>query len=255
MCKPLLLGVGLLLMLGSCAQSNLSTEQLLGEALAQQLRDQYYPQHVLSYAQARDTLYSLIDRHNDSLRCIYTGYAHYVNLQADPSQYVYDEGRDTGMNCEHSWPQSKGTKTGQARSDMHHLFPTRIDVNQARGNLPYGEVYDYKATHWYFHTANLRSLPSATNLDDYSELGQGYFEPPEHQKGNVARALFYIYVMYHEQVDHSFFEEQANTLLSWHQLDPADEQERARSKAIARYQDGKENPFVINASLAARLLQ
>ncbi|MEL7222109.1 MAG: endonuclease, partial [Bacteroidota bacterium] len=227
-----------------------------GTELAVQLRQDYYPQKVLSYSQARDTLYAIIDkRANDSLYCVYTNYAHHIDVTQDPSQYVYENGKSGGMNCEHSWPQSKGTKEGQARSDMHHLFPTRIDVNQARGNHPYGEVYDPQTTHWYYREDNLEWIPPNRVIDNYSELGQGYFEPPEFKKGDVARALFYVYVMYHDQVDHHFFEEQAQTLLRWHLQDPVDAQERRRSQHIAYYQDGKANPFVLDDTLAERLLE
>ena len=256
MYKYLLLIIGLLALHTIDAQSVTLYPGLNGKDLAAQLRKDYYPQQVLSYSQARDTLYSLIDLStNDSLYCIYSAYAHHVDVSQDPSQYIYDNGKSTGMNCEHSWPQSKGTKEGQARSDMHHLFPSKIDVNQARGNLPFGEVYDPAATHWYFREDNLEWMPPPSIIDNYSELGQGYFEPREAKKGDVARALFYVYVMYYDQVDHGFFEEQAQTLLRWHQLDEVDAQERQRSYLISIYQDGKENPFVLDHTLAPRLLK
>lgn len=247
--------LGLFVLLTVKAQSITLHPDLYGNDLAIQLRQDYYPQQVLSYSQARDTLYALIDRRvNDSLYCVYSAYAHHVDINQDPSQYIYDNGKANGMNCEHSWPQSKGTKEGQARSDMHHLFPSKISVNQARGNAPFGEVYDPATTHWYFREDNLKRLPSPSAIDNYSELGQGYFEPREAKKGDIARALFYVYVMYNDQVDHRFFEQQAQTLLRWHQLDPVDAQERQRSYLISIYQDDKENPFVLDHTLPLRLL-
>lgn len=226
---------------------------LEGTELAVALQEAYRPWEVLSYSQARDTMYLVIDRKQDSIYCAYTGYAHHLPDGYDPSKYIFDDGQETGINCEHLWPQSKGTKTGYAKSDMHHLLPVRAVVNQARGNLPFGEVDDEAATHWYYRDQNERQPPVASGRDLYSELGQGNFEPPEELKGDIARAVFYVYVMYNDQVDVSFLADQLFTLRSWHATDPPDAREKARSRKIGEYQNGKANPFVLDASLVERL--
>ena len=159
------------------------------------------------------------------------------------------------MNCEHIWPQSKGTKYGNAKSDMHHLFAVLASVNQARGNLPFGEVDDNQATHWYYRSQNLRYIPEESIRDRYSELGQGRFEPPENKKGDIARAMFYVYVMYNDQVEVSFLRDQLFTLRYWHVSDPPNQWEIERSRWIGRYQDGKANPFVLDPSLVERIFE
>ncbi|MEL6656738.1 MAG: endonuclease [Bacteroidota bacterium] len=237
------------------AQDGTIFSNLRGTELAIALQEAYRPRTVLSYSQARDTLYALIDRRQDSIYCPYTGYAHHLSNRHDPTKYIFDDGADTGMNCEHIWPQSKGTKQGNAKSDMHHLFAVLASVNQARGNHPFGEVDDEKATHWYYRQQNLRRVPTADVRDRYSELGQGYFEPPEDKKGDVARAMFYVYVMYNDQIEVSFLSDQLFTLRYWHVLDPPDQWEIERSQSIGRYQDSKANPFVMDPTLVERIFE
>ncbi|MDV7400839.1 endonuclease, partial [Arthrospira platensis SPKY1] len=81
------------------------------------------------------------------------------------------------------------------------------------------------------------------------------FEPREAVKGAIARAMFYFYTMYREEADAAdpdFFRQQVQTLCQWHRQAPPDARELARTRAIARHQDGKPNPFVLDASLAER---
>lgn len=227
---------------------------LEGDVLAQAVRQAYRPASVLSYRDARDTLYAIIDWQADSVRCFYTDYPHYLEPGTDPSQDLFDDGKAGGINCEHSWPRSKGSKNGQAFSDMHHLFPTRVDVNQARGNLPFGEVHDHRTRRWFYLDQELESLPSEGSIDLYSELGDGRFEPREAVKGDIARALFYIYFIYPDIADELFFTSQISTLRYWHEIDPPDERELRRTWLIASYQDDKPNPFIVDPELITRIL-
>lgn len=228
--------------------------ELQGDALATALRETYRPAYVLSYSQARDTMYALIDRRGDSVRCVYTDYARYLAPGEDPSKYLFNEGTPDGINCEHSWPRSRGGGNGNAYSDMHHLFPTRVDVNQARGNLPYGEVHDHRTDRWFWRGTERRELPPEAVIDAYSEIGDGRFEPREDMKGDIARAILYVHTIYPELVDSPFFASQMSTLRYWHELDPPDARERSRTWAIAAYQDGKPNPFILDPTLVERML-
>lgn len=235
------------------AQTGQIFPNLKGTELALAVQEAYRPRQVMSYRDARDTLYAVIDRQQDSIYCAYSNFAHHVSDEHDPSQYIFEDGK--GINCEHIWPQSKGTRDGNAKSDMHHLFPTLASVNQARANLPFGEVDDAATSHWYYQKQNLRRKPDTPLIDAYSELGQGRFEPPEDKKGDVARALFYVYVIYNNQVDVSFLQDQLLTLRYWNLEDPPSAWEIRRSKWIGSYQDGKANPFVLDPSLADRIFE
>lgn len=228
---------------------------LEGNALLQAVQKQYTPAQVLGYGPARDLMYGKIDNTRDTVCGIYSGHCRYLPPGSDPSQALYQDGSADGINCEHVWPRSKGAKSGNAKSDMHHLFPTRLAVNAARGNAPFAEIPDELTEHWYRADEERARTPNRF-ADAYSESTGEQFEPREGRKGDIARAMFYFYTIYRKEAleaDPLFFQIQRETLLLWHQLDPADKQEIGRTQAIARYQGGKPNPFVIDPSLAERL--
>lgn len=214
----------------------------LREALA---RD--YAGRPLGYGPARDRLFTYEMETDGVLEAVYTGYA--VTLPpGDPSAVA----ADLGINTEHVWPQSRGARAEPLRSDMHHLFPARDVVNASRGALPFGEVDDRRTEAWYWRDRSQANLP-ASDLDAWSERGRGRFEPREPREGDVARAVFYVAAVYARDVAHesSFFEAMREDLLRWNDLDPPDAAERARSAWIAT-QQGAENPFVLDPTLARR---
>src|SRR5690606_33791999 len=134
---------------------------LSGDELLDSVVSRYRPGVVLDYAHARDTLYaSVLSVEDDSLRCIYSGYALWLDPTEDPTQYIYLNGSSLGMNTEHAYPQSKGAADGNARSDMHHLFPARIPVNEARGDVPYADIPDALTQQWFRGTSVLFSIPA-----------------------------------------------------------------------------------------------
>lgn len=225
-----------------------------GQELLTMLVDNYKPATVLSYGPARDTMFSKIDAVNDTLTGVYTSFAIYLDPNEDPTVAAYMGGGPNGINTEHTYPRSKGADSGNPKSDMHHLFPTRIDVNAIRASEPFAEIDDNQTTNWYYLNQASSGIPSS-NIDLYSEFRQGGFEPPEAHKGDVARAMFYFYTMYKSQADaadNSFFPSQQATLCQWHLSDPVDEKEWDRTHKIAPYQDDKPNPFVLDCTLAAR---
>jgi len=223
-----------------------------GEVLFDALRSSYKPQIVLELSEARDTLYRKIHLHQDSVRCVYTGLSKFLDLTADPSQALFEGGGNADINLEHSYPQAKGAGDGNPRSDMHHLFPTRVPVNSARGNDPMMELPDNQTTAWYFNDET-RGNPPTTGRESWSEDTNFGFEPREDFKGNIARAYFYFYTMYKEEADFDdpdFFGAQQEIMCDWHELDPVDSLEWVRTFKIAEYQDGKVNPFVLDCRLA-----
>ncbi len=227
-----------------------------GQTLLDNLVAAYKPGTVLDWTQSRDTLFSKVFAiDDDSLRCIYSGHTLYLDPTADPTQYVYLNGSTLGMNTEHGYPQSKGAADGNARSDMHHLYPTRIQVNEARADNPFLDIPDNQTDRW-FRNAQVVTIPPAQNRDAWSEVNDGQaFEPRESVKGDLARAVFYFYTMYRSQADAAdpqFFSLQRPTLCQWHVADPADSAELMRTLRIAPYQEGKANPFVLDCTVAYR---
>ena len=212
------------------------------------LQEHYRTSTTLGYTNARDTLYLRIDRINGQVKGVYTNYA--VDLPetgVDPSTHLYEN----GMNCEHVWPQSLYEVEEPIKSDMHALRPCKDNVNSARGNKPFNEVIDEQTTTWYWQDNQTSNIPS-TNIEEYSENHGSYFEPREDRKGDVARTIFYFYTMYLEVADDNFFEGQKDTLKTWHEQDPANEDEISRTWQIAEYQENKPNPFILDATLVER---
>lgn len=225
---------------------------LSGQALIDALADEFRPNNVLSYGDARDELYGEIDRVNDSLYGVYTRFGIAMTPGADPSSDAFSK----GINTEHTWPRSKGADNGNPESDMHHLFPTREEVNTARASLPFGEIDDNTTDQWYYLGFEVGNPPSTNIRDFYSELKINQrFEPREDHKGNVARAMFYFYTVYRQEADAedpNFFPPQIADMCNWNALDPVDDRELERTLAIAEFQDGKVNPFVTDCNLLKR---
>ncbi|MBK9255272.1 MAG: endonuclease [Saprospiraceae bacterium] len=228
--------------------------ELRDDPLFQGLVDTYKTFILFDYNTARDTLFSKIDAVNDSLECIYTGLKLYLPPDQDPTIAVFLNGVPNGINTEHVYPEGKGA-SGFGRSDMHHLYPSRVKTNSDRANNPFGEIPDAQTKIWYLKTTEL-SFPPTVNRDLYSESTPTKFEPRESVKGNIARSVFYFYTMYRQESNNSdpnFFGIQLADLCDWQFTDPVDETEWNRTHKIATYQGGKTNPFVLDCSLAARL--
>lgn len=197
---------------------------LRDEALLGAIRRASAGKQVLSYSQAREAIYRQLDVHQGRVRCVYTGRD--VPGGSVPNNSV--------MNVEHTWPQSKGA-TGDAKSDLHHLFPTDSQANGRRGSFPFGNVV----------TVQWSQGGSKLGLDS---RGRQVFEPPDAHKGNVARALFYFSAEYDKRIP----DDEEAVLRQWHRLDAVDAAERARNAAIKQLQ-GNSNKFIEHSQLVDRV--
>ena len=230
----------------------LFTQEIIGEGLYENelidyLNQNYKTSSVLSYSNARDILYSEIDNNNGNVYGIYTNYSVTLNPQADPSTHLYEN----GMDCEHLWPQSMYQGTAPMKSDMHHLRPSKSNVNSSRGNKPYNEINDSITNTWFWLTYSTSNIPNS-NIHEYSESASYNFEPREDVKGDIARSIFYFYTIYTNVANTDFFNEQKDVLLQWHIQDPANDDEILRTWAIAEYQDNIPNPFILDNTLVNR---
>jgi len=146
-----------------------------------------------------------------------------------------------GMNAEHSWPQGFFNEAYPMKSDLHHIFPTFITPNNARGSEPFSMVSG--ATY-------------STNSG--SKLGAEGFEPADAVKGNIARAILYFVVRYYDKnirdgMNYTYFwTSRVSLLLNWDRQDPPDAAERRRNDLISQFQ-GNRNPFVDDPSLADKI--
>jgi deoxyribonuclease-1 len=195
----------------------LSKNQLKGE-LKRIISDNH---NSIGYDRARDVIFEKIDNHNGEVCCVYSE-EKCLKTTRLPSHKM--------MNIEHTWPQSLGAR-GTAKSDLHHLFPTKSDVNSTRSNFPFCEVVSAK---WSGGGSKMGK----------DEHGTTCFEPPDEHKGNVARAMFYFSIRYNYPID----EAQEEVLRKWHHESPVDSEELLRHDEIVKVQKNI-NIFVVNPEL------
>ncbi len=256
--KPLLLLVFLLLFsaFGNAQEEDYIFPSLTAEDLIEALQNDYSVTTSLSYNSARDYMFEDFDliKEGFTIRGVYSGYEYDYLMNPDRI-----EAQDNGFNTEHTWPQSFFDQASPMRTDIHHLFITRADVNGARSNFKFDEIDDAQTDRWYYLDQNQTSIPSS-NIDDYSELKSNTsFEPREDHKGNVARAIFYFWTVYQQNSDiindgtdnEAFFNSMKDVLLSWHLEDEVDEAEIQRSLNVETVQ-GNRNPFIHDTTLVRR---
>lgn len=189
------------------------------------------------------------------------------DIYSNTTNYVFGTNQDTGSgggsegqyyNREHSFPKSWFGDDAPMYTDLFHLYPSDKWVNNARGNLPFGNVKDTTG-----FSANKYCI-WGTSTESGSTLT--VFEPADELKGDMARTYFYMVTRYENLV--AGWKSNANTemlagnsypalstwaitvLLEWSRLDPVSAKERARNEVIyANYQHNR-NPFIDYPSLA-----
>ncbi|MBK8550302.1 MAG: endonuclease [Ignavibacteria bacterium] len=175
-----------------------------------------------------------------SVFCVYTGF-----------EYIYTGTFSWGLMSRehtfaHSWTPTFPSASTDQYSDQHHLFPThQNNANGRRSNHPFGDVVNVT---YQFLEGKL-----GTNAS-----GQIVYEPMDNQKGDVARALYYMCLRYDGIGGNSWnFNWLNNTslpslseapqdttvLLNWHRQDPPDKWEIDRNNYIQSIQQNR-NPFV-----------
>lgn len=136
---------------------------------------------------------------------------------------VWDGG--TTWNREHVWPQSlmgcsADNSSTDRCADLHNLKPANPSMNSSRGNKYYG-------------------LTTTTTT----------FAPRAEVRGDLARILLYMFVMYSDLTLSTTYVDQPLTmglltvLLEWHEEDPVDAFELNRNEIIYD-QQGNRNPFI-----------
>ena len=216
-------------------------------------------------------------------------HALYVNRSVDNKMHAWArESDDTtshgnnkewGIDREHIWPKSHGFEDeaqGGARGDPMHLWPGDSDVNSSlHSNEFYGFVNitnSTKAGKWEYARDNYvgTSLTLGTTISS-----DEVFEPQDCDKGDIARACFYMVARYNylsgEDADGidsnnpnlAFIQDNTSPtngymssttrtgnmgiltdLLEWHHLDPVDEFEIKRNDILYRNYTNNRNPFI-----------
>ena len=180
----------------------------------------------ITYKQANNFIFTKLDNHQGAVCSVYSAK---TCLMTDgvPSHKI--------MNIEHTWPQSDGAN-GDAKSDLHHIFPVESSVNSIRASLPFCDVEDIK---W----------SKDNSKRGYGKFMEHCFGPPAEHVGNVARALFYFSIRYRMPIDQN----QEYYLRKWNKADPVDQMEIERNNLIKEFQNNL-NPFILDSSLADQII-
>jgi len=126
------------------------------------------------------------------------------------------------------------TRFNRIESDLHNIFPARIDVNKKRGSFPFGIV-----------KGEARRFGSCDFELDYAGRRA---EPRAAVRGDIARAMFYM----HDRYGLAIYARQGRLLKQWNRDDPPSTEEKRRNAAIEMLQ-GNRNPFIDRPESAERL--
>ena len=169
---------------------------------------------------------------------------------------------ENSWDREHLWPQSRGVdNTGADTSDLFNLRPIRTSINSSRGNRYYDQADPFHPTD------PARTPPNCPEcLYDYFNGQGGIWTPRSEEKGDLARATFYMAVRYDGRdantTDLELSDETnapvgnfafLSTLLQWHIEDPVSEAERRRNHLIYTQYQRNRNPFVDRPELVAQI--
>ena len=214
-----------------------SANGLTGSALKQALHDVIDAHTVLPYEFGLFT----------PIRAIWQDPADSTRMQLIYSANTIPKS-SSNWNREHLWPRSRGNSEhlGPDDSDLFHVVPADPAVNTARGFLYFDES----------SSADGGLADPAHANAPLCTRDSNSWEPPAAQKGDIARALFYMATRYDGTEPNTSDLElvgteptgpqmgNLDTLIAWHNADPPDAVETARNDLIFTAYQHNRNPFI-----------
>ena len=207
-------------------------------------------------------------------------HALYINRNVTNQVTAWDDHQQTqwGINREHVWPKAEGFETegsGGARGDPMHLMAGNGYANNKHSNYFYGYVNKSSS---YTDCGTKYSNLAGNLLGKSKTLGgsTSVFEPQDSDKGDIARAIFYMVARYNyysgsdsDGIDSNnpnlvltqSLSDWSNTgyssttstkgymgvmtdLLAWHHADPVDSFEIHRNNLLYKNFTNNRNPFI-----------
>lgn len=144
------------------------------------------------------------------------------------------------------WWKIDGSRAQGVELDLYNLIPCDAAVPSNKKNYPPGIVTkpSYQNGTW------------KSGIGTISEVEVNFYEPANEYKGDFARAIMYVALVYPcslwSNLGENFFDDNTfptlnaysrRLLLEWHAADPVSDIERTRNNAIEAIQ-GNRNPFV-----------
>ena len=206
-------------------------------------------------------------------------HALYINRDVTNQTTAWDDHQQTqwGINREHVWPKAEGFEdeaAGGARGDPMHLMAGNGYANNIHSNYYYGYV---KTSDSYTDCGSKYSNQSGNLRGTSKTLNSGtVFEPQDCDKGDIARAIFYMVARYNYLSGSDSDGINSNNpnlaltqslsdwassgyssttskqgkmgimtdLLAWHHADPVDEYEIHRNNLLYTNFTNNRNPFI-----------
>ena len=212
-----------------------NAQGLTGEQLREALHNIIDNHEEFSYNDLRDFILKNTDEdpnNSNNVILLYSGRSQDKNtFGGDPNEW----------NREHVWAKSHGDfgNNPPAGTDAHHIRPTDVSVNGARGNLDF----------------DVGGSPVAEAPGCFKDGDS--FEPRDAVKGDVARMIFYMATRYDggDGVPDLIVVDAVNTspnpqhgklsqLILWNSLDPPDDFEKNRNDVIYYQYQNNRNPFI-----------
>lgn len=219
------------------------------------LRNIIYNHTQLSYSKVWDA-FKTTDTDADGY--IIDMYSDYRYLPADHGTSANYIG--SGYNREHSFPKSWFDDAYPMYTDIHHLYPTDVCINQQRGNYPFGVCANGDRI-----TTGQYSAKGKLGYSTYPGYTGMVFEPDDEYKGDFARTYFYMVTCYMNELPSwprgktaqldftngykAFSNWSINMLMEWTRMDPVSEKEIKRNDAVFLLQ-GNRNPYIDHPELA-----
>lgn len=129
-------------------------------------------------------------------------------------------------------PRQCASKPGysEVASDMHNMYPIVRSTDLDRRGTLFGDLPDDVETRECGYQLSFQT-----------------FDPPDHAKGNVARAMIYMHMQHKLPLVGPL-----DLYQRWNQADPPDAEEKRRNDAIAKLQ-GNRNPYIDKPELIERM--
>lgn len=185
-----------------------------------------HPQRIADYETARKVFWKKL--YNDGGTTLYC-------------RQLFGPGYNRGINIEHVFPASwiaytlrcgkryqcrkDSTEFNRIEADLHNLYPSRSDVNEARNNYRYAEI-----------PGELRAFG---RCDFEFDERQRIAEPAPSARGRIARAMLYMA----DEYDLYLKKKQRQLLENWDKQYPPNEKEHQRNQRIEQIQ-GNRNPYI-----------
>lgn len=178
------------------------------------------------------------DAEGDLLRTVYAkgGDTLYCNTSFTPGDrlkidMIYSEKQLLRhFGCITSRQCAKKQGFPEVASDLHNMYPIVRSTDLDRRGTLFGDLPDDVETRTCGYQLSFQT-----------------FDPPDHAKGNVARAMIYMHMQHKLPLIGPL-----DLYQRWNQMDPPDQEEQRRNEVIAELQ-GNRNPYIDKPELIERM--